>query len=163
MVKIVARKNGLEPGVLDDKYQLHMKGTTWFGWDHWALSIRPEQMGRPRIFIQTVTGKPLSHACDVIWDEHLNTSVTLNLTELHNEQILLINGVNYCNFCFVCKKTHGFFPSSPINAWHKCTTCATVYCPVHGQTLSGKQGLTDRTRKCGRIPCSGRTEIVTTL
>lgn len=160
MVKIVARKNGLTPGVGNDRYQLHMKANAWFGWDHWALSIRAEQPGRPRIFIQTVTGVPLAHACDRIWDEHLPVSVVVNLQDLHAAQVTFINMVNtFGNLCVVCGAAHGRTPSSPFNSWHRCAVCNVVYCPTHGQALVGKLSWNDRTRSCGQPGCGGRTSL----
>jgi hypothetical protein len=159
LVRIVARKNGLIPGVANDRYRLHLKATTWFGWDHWALSFRTRP-GRPRVYIQTVTGHPLRHACDRIWDEHLGGTI-VNLQELHAAQVNFINMVG--NQCVHCGKSHGFLPSNPFNAWHRCTVCSAVYCPIHGETLLGKREWFDRTRACGQSGCGGRTEVVASI
>lgn len=88
MVAICARKNGLVPrrATQEDQYQIHMMASTWFGWDHWALSFKSCEAGAPRIFIQTTTGQPLSIGCDRIWDEHLPVSVTLGIDTLRVEQ-----------------------------------------------------------------------------
>ena len=154
LLGITARKNGLTPGA-DDRYKIHMKATTWYGWDHWALSLRPTQPG-PRIYLQTTTGTPLKHACTTIWDEHL-TGVDINIDSLHQDQVNYINLVN--NVCVVCGARHWWTPSTPFNAWHRCTTCETVYCPGHGRALAGNRGWSDRTRNCGQPGCRGRTTI----
>lgn len=157
LVKIVARRNGLIPIVGNNRYQLHMKATTWFGWDHWGLSFRAEQPGRPRIYVQTTTGTLLKHACNTMWDEHLQ-GVTVNLQELNLNQVNFINMVNtYGNLCVVCGVQHGRFPSSVFNAWHRCAACGAVYCPRHGKALTGNRGWKDRTRDCGQPGCIGRT------
>lgn len=160
MATIVANKNGLVSGVADDKYQLHMVGTNWFSWDHWALSVRAEQAGRPRIFVQTVTGVPLAHACDRIWDEHLPSVVVLNLQELHAAQIVLINLVtDFGNLCVGCGAGHGYL-TSRINLWHRCAGCHAVYCPTCGGVLAGKQGWSDGTRACSQLGCFSRTVLI---
>jgi hypothetical protein len=164
MVGIVARKNGLIPDVEDDTYQLHMKANSWFGWDHWALSFKASQPGKPRIFIQTVTGVPLAHACSTIWDEHLPVTVSTNLRELNFQQVSLINHVaTFGDLCVECGLAHGYFRSNPFNAWHRCTHCGAVYCPNHGSMLLGKREFTDRTRNCGQLGCPGRTEVVSSV
>lgn len=159
---IIAKRNGLQPGAVSDQYQLHMRADNWFGWDHFALSIRPSQPGRPRIYIQKTTGgrSPLKHACTTIWDEGMG-EVTLNITELHAAQVALINLVNtYGPLCVACGAEHGFFRSNPMNAWHRCATCGAVYCPRDGAQLVGKRAWNDRTRSCGQLGCNGRTTLV---
>lgn len=63
--------------------------------------------------------------------------------------------------CVVCGAMHGRIWSNPLNAWHKCTHCAAVYCPQHGKILEGKGKWYDRTRKCVR--CGERTSLVSTV
>jgi hypothetical protein len=162
---IFAKRNGLQPGVVSDQYQLHMRTHAWFAWDHFAISLRPAQPGRPRIYIQKVTGitKPLKHACWDIWDEHLD-EVTLNIGELHATQIAFINMVNtYGDLCVECGEAHGYFRSNPFHAWHRCTTCGAIYCPRHGAELLGKRAWNDRTRSCGQTACVGRTTLISSV
>lgn len=160
LLSIMAIENGLTV-CANDKYRLHMKSQRWFGWDHFALSVRAEQAGRPRIFVQTVTGNPLKHACTCIWDEHLGEA-TVDVQELTAQQVGFINGVQtYGKLCVDCGVAHGWVPSNPFNAWHRCSNgaCTAVYCPTHGATLAGKRTM-DRTRDCSRPGCAGRTTIV---
>ncbi|WP_165681831.1 hypothetical protein [Metapseudomonas otitidis] len=171
MLSILAIKNGLVPGAVSDQYQLHMVSSIWYTWDHFALSIRPFQPGRPRIFIQTVTGPvfpgtpltplvPLMHACNTIWDEHMEGAV-VNLQGLHQTQVNFINMVNtYGDLCIECGDKHGWFKSSALHAWHRCTTCQAVYCPRHGRALLGKLAWNDPTRRCGQAGCLGRTQLI---
>lgn len=171
MLSILAIKNGLVPGVVSDQYRLHMVSSTWYTWDHFALSIRPSQPGRPRIFIQTVTGPafpgtpinplvPLAHACNTIWDEHME-GAAVNLQGLHQAQVNFINMVNsYGDLCIECGDRHGWFRSSALHAWHRCTTCQAVYCPRHGRGLLGKLAWNDPTRRCGQPSCLGRTMLI---
>lgn len=76
MMQIMATLHGRtptgKPGVAVDpakskEYTLHMRTKTWYSWDHWAIGV-PLKDGR-RMYIQTVTGVPLSYACTTIWDE----------------------------------------------------------------------------------------------
>lgn len=163
MVPLIARRNGLVPGAVDDRYQLHMRTRSWYGWDHWALSLRAEQVGRPRIYIQTVTGTTLNHACTTIWDEGL-PEIVVNLQELHATQVAFLNMVNaFGDLCVTCGANHGLIPSNPFNAWHRCTVCRAVYCPTHGAALPGGRGFGDRTRACNQLGCAGRTAVVSTI
>lgn len=158
LLKILARMNGLIPVAGNDRYRLHMKATTWFGWDHFALSFRPEQPGRPRIFVQTVTGSTLNHACDCIWDEDLE-GAEINIQELHPLQVGFINNVNtFGDLCVECGAEHGP-DASTIFHWHRCTVCGAVYCPLHGFQLNGKR-WNEQSRDCGQLGCAGRTSIV---
>ena len=157
MLKIVAVKNGLVPSA-NDTYRLHMVGETWFGWDHWALSFRSEIPGRPRVYIQTVTGRTLNHACTTIWDEGLQ-EVSFNIDQLHASQVALINNIDYGPACVTCGLAHGLLPSNPLNSWHRCTSCRAVYCPTHGAALPGKGWTLDPTRNCNRPHCNGRTSV----
>jgi hypothetical protein len=162
LVMIVARGNGLAPRLDgDDRYQLKVKATTWFGWDHWALSFRAEQPGRPRIYVQTVTGHALAHACDVIWDEHKLWEVTVNLQELHQAQVDFINLVNtFGDLCVECGAEHGGLPSNPFNAWHRCGACGAVYCPTHAQALALALWQAHGTRVCRQPGCVGPVHAV---
>ena len=159
---IVLRCNGLVPLVAgtNNRYQLHMQTRSWFGWDHWAISLRAEQPGQPRIFFQTVTGQlNMRHACEGIWDEGL-PGVAIELQELHATQVGLLNLVtDYGTLCVDCGARHWYTPSSPFNAWHRCTGCGAVYCPNHGSALNGNRGWNDRTRDCNRAGCGARTAI----
>lgn len=160
LLRILAIKNGLDPDGPDDSCQLHMASSNWYTWDHFALSFRALQPGRPRIFVQTVTGEALSHACNTIWDEHLPFQVVVNLAALQPEQIQLINQVAaYGNLCVICGTEHGYF-NSRINMWHRCAVCNAVYCGACGGRLGGKLGWRDYTRRCNQGACAGRTQLI---
>lgn len=153
LVQIVARKNGLIPGVASDRYQLHMNARTWFGWDHWALSFRAEQPGKPRIYVQTVTGQPLYHACDRIWDEGLQ-GVTVNLQELNFAQVGFINKVDtFGDLCVVCGEEKRISHED----WYKCRGCHAVYCRAHGEALA-RHSYMDATKNCAQPGCNSQTE-----
>lgn len=165
VASIIAKRNGLQPGVANDLYQLHVRAQSWFSWDHFALSIKHSHPGRPRIYIQKTTGatSPLKHACTDIWDEGMG-EVTLNIAQLHQDQVNLINLVGqYGTLCVDCGVAHGYFPSNPFNAWHRCTACGAIYCPQHGGALLGKRAWNDRTRACNQTNCVGRTTLVSNV
>ena len=174
LLNIFALRNGLQFGG-GGNYRLHMRTRSFFGWDHFALSF-PGPGGR--VYVQTVTGsstnpqdlqnvdpvvrrryQPLQHACNTDWDEGI-LGVHLDVVDLHGEQVALLNGVT--RQCVQCSESHGWFWSSPFNAWHRCAVCSAVYCPTHGAALNGARTL-DRTRDCAMNGCAGRTEILTAL
>ena len=167
MVKIVARKNGLIPLAVggNDQYQLHMQYTNWYGWDHWAISVKSYHPNKPRIYIQTIPGVPLAHACDRIWDEHLS-SVTINIQELNPRQVTLINNVSsYGRLCIECGTRHGHYPvvnkisggsmANKFPVMRHCKQCTAHYCSVHSATRQ----RVNRNLICGNIGCVGRVVI----
>lgn len=159
MVGLVARRNGLIPGVASDRYQLHMASPNWFSWEHFALSFMPTQPGLQRIFVQTITGVPLAHACNTIWDETLPIQVTLNVQELHATQVALVDSVTaYGTLCVKCGAAHGQ-QASKLLMWHRCRVCGAVYCYYHGYGLTGTLP-NKHTRNCEMPNCLGRTQLI---
>jgi hypothetical protein len=163
ILSILAISSGLVPAPVhvNDRYRLHMASETWFGYGHFALSFRPEQPGRPRIFIQKTSDTVVTHACDTIWDEHLDFQVSVSLQELHQEHVDIINLVlGYGNLCIQCGAEHGFF-NSHVRKWHRCAACAAVYCCTCGYGLAGGGGLWgDGSRRCRQPNCLGRTQLI---
>lgn len=156
MLGILVRLNGLTPSPADSTYKIHMRSTTWFGWDHFSLSVRPGFLGGDRIHIQTITGRPLKHACTTIWDEDLS-EVSMNILELHLTQITLINLVTtYGDLCVTCGAAEG--RATRASRWYRCDRCGAQYCQRHGRSVRHNPlGTPDRcTESCsGRIVHTG--------
>lgn len=163
LMTIFLTQSGLNvlPGA-GHQYQIHLKTRSWFGWDHWAVSVLLND-GR-RMFIQTVTGVPVAVASDRIWDEHLPEHV-VGVTDLLPAHIATINTTPLVPVRWArctqagCTREHGLLPSLS-NSWHRCGTCGSVWCPVHGAALGGKLGRFDGTRQCGAGGCGGRTTLI---
>lgn len=77
LMKIAAITNGLT--VLgegtDHDYTIHLRSTSWYGWDHFAVGIRMPPGGEPVNYVQTVPGVPLRYRCNAVWDEGMPETV----------------------------------------------------------------------------------------
>lgn len=77
LMKIAAITNGLS--VLgegaDHDYTIHLRSTSWYGWDHFAVGIRMPPGSAPVNYVQTVPGVPLCYRCDAVWDEGMPETI----------------------------------------------------------------------------------------
>ncbi|KQB42575.1 hypothetical protein RC62_3582 [Flavobacterium aquidurense] len=96
VTNLVAKDNDVSDPILGD-YALHMRGTSWYGWDHWGISILLPN--GTRSFVQKVNGsnpaKPGYKDGHVfrngvaLWDEGMPlTSIAIN--ELLQAQVTII-------------------------------------------------------------------------
>lgn len=71
LMKIAAITNGLT--VLGEganyAYTIHLKSSSWYGWDHLAVGVRMPPGSNPVNYVQTVPGVPLCYRCNAVWDE----------------------------------------------------------------------------------------------
>lgn len=156
MVRVMLRANGITPsGGPIGTYVVVMKSSDWWSTDHWAIGVDVPPNNR-RMYIQTIPNTPISHNCNVVWDEAL-PDVTVGITGLLQVHIDVLNTVPKAP-CRTCGTAHGRMPSV-IHSWHQCTTCGAIYCPTHGAALAGKLGALDQTRRCGVPACGGRTRL----
>ncbi|WCT14411.1 hypothetical protein [Mucilaginibacter jinjuensis] len=59
-------------------YAIHMKTKSWYGWDHWAISVL--MPNGTRNYLQTVSGsvanpRGIHYNCNCVWDESLPETV----------------------------------------------------------------------------------------
>ncbi|MEZ0470662.1 hypothetical protein [Luteimonas salinilitoris] len=71
LMKIAAITNGLT--VLGEganyAYAIQMRSTSWYGWDHWAVSVRmPSGSANPVNYVQTVPDILVRYRCNEVWD-----------------------------------------------------------------------------------------------
>lgn len=75
LMKIAAITNGLTVNGegADHDYTVHMKSSSWYGWDHWGIGVRmPDTTIN---YVQTVPDTPIQYRCRVIWDEPLADTI----------------------------------------------------------------------------------------
>lgn len=92
---VVNNKDVSDPNLGD--YALHMRSTSWYGWDHWGISILLPN--GTRSFVQKVNGsnpaKPhykdghVFRNCSVLWDEDMPLT-SIAITELLQAQVNII-------------------------------------------------------------------------
>lgn len=92
---VVNNKDVSDPNLGD--YALHMRGTSWYGWDHWGISILLPN--GTRSFVQKVNGsnpaKPrykdghVFRNCNVLWDEDMPLT-SIAVTEILQAQVNII-------------------------------------------------------------------------
>lgn len=157
LMKILAVFCGLTPSNHPrPDYYLYMNATNWHAWDHWGIGIR---YGNLSSIVQTVTGVPLAHSCNVLWDEHLPVKCRIGLQQLHQSQVNVINTIPAPNAnqarCIVCGAVHGRF-ASRVRKWHRCGTCSANYCYFHGWRLAAAHWYGGQ-RTCGVTGCNGQT------
>ena len=163
MMGICARRNGLAPcgAGSGHAYTLHMRTSRWYGWDHWGIGIQTLS-GNTINYIQTVPNTAIWHACNIMWDEHMSLT-SIGIAGLHQSHIDVIDKISLAPVrsakCHQtgCNQQHGWWLSIT-NHWHRCTSCGTVWCPVHGGGLAGK-AWSSPTRTCS--VCGSRTELLT--
>jgi hypothetical protein len=96
VTNLVVNHNDVSDPILGD-YALHMRGTSWYGWDHWGISILLPN--GTRSFVQKVNGsnpeKPRYKDGHVyrngiaLWDEGMPLT-SIAITELLQEQVNII-------------------------------------------------------------------------
>jgi len=157
LLRVMLRANGLVPTaapVATAPYTVTMKSSDWWNSDHFAIGILLPPNGT-RSYIQTVPETPVSHSCNVVWDESL-PDVATAIAGLLQVHVDVINQVPRAP-CRICHTAHGW-TWSVVRSWHQCTTCGAIYCPTHGAALGGKVGWSG-TRSCSRPGCAGRTRL----
>jgi len=157
MATIAARVNGLQPiPAVGARYTLHVRSSVWSHWDHWGIGIKLGP-NNTQTYVQTVTGVPLYHACDRMWDEHCPYSVSIGIGNLLQAHVDVLNKVKLAPCCQCAHEhSHGWLPSVT-NYWQQCQTCGAVYCSTHAAALGGALNGNDTTRSCNRGGCGGRT------
>jgi hypothetical protein len=96
VTNLVVTNNDVSDPNLGD-YALHMRGTSWYGWDHWGISILLPN--GTRSFVQKVNGsnpnKPMykdGHVfrnCGELWDEGMPLT-SIAITELLQPQVNIV-------------------------------------------------------------------------
>lgn len=79
LMRVVVENAGFTIIDDDDRYQIHMRTTNFFGYDHWGISIKmtkDDGSDGDRNYIQKIPPKNdpvgfVQYNCNTIWDEHL--------------------------------------------------------------------------------------------
>lgn len=168
LLRIFAIKNGLNPNATDNACSLHMVGSNWHTFDHFALSFRGMMRNSPRVYVQTTPDRSLTHACEDIFESDIGFAAEVNLTELHDAQIDLLECIKYGTVNRHCANCINMFPYIRSNgmAWRECSTCHANYCNFCAMGLQTKCscygyifGL-PKVKICNQFGCKGTTQEI---